>query len=244
VLAAYRSEQGLVGIASRWSRRAIVTRKSDGKVQEYIYHGLADIGSGGEAVFVTLTVDGRLMIAVQRFGETRPRIVTDGPWDTSPSINPDGRTFLYAANSAHDVYRCPMDATESGGCRLVHTDLLGHASARMSPNGRLLAYNVADAAGWRLRVLPLDGGPMRDLGLLSSGRILWASDTRLWQCELDAKKWSEVDVASERFTGRTVWRPDSDWVCDDPPPGVGDLENFEVRKETDVTTEVHLVRGM
>ena len=245
VVSAYRSQLGMVGVVIRSSRRAIVTRKIDGKDQEYVYEGQADFGPGGEALFGVPSGDGQWRLALQRFGEPGSRVVTPGPLDVAPSINPDGRTFLYLASRApHDVQMCKLDAPAPGDCRVLHTDALGPINVRLSPDGHRLAYNVADAGGWRLRVVPLDGGPMRDLSLLSAGAILWTSDTTLWSCESEYKKWSEVDAISGRFTGKSVWRPDSDVVCDDPPPGAGALANFEVRRETGVTTEVHLVKGM
>jgi Tol biopolymer transport system component len=220
-----------------------LTRKADGKTQEYEYRGWAEFGPGGEGVFTVFTQDGRWMIAVQRFGEPQPRIVSDGPLDAFPSINPDGRTFIYNGNGGHDLYLCSLDAASSRECRILHTDPLGPMHPRLSPNGRLLAYEVSDAAGPRVRIVTLDGKQLRDMSVRSAGPVLWTSDTTVWTCESEARMWTEIDAAAGRPTGRRILRPEAATVCE-PPPGLADLANFEVRRRSDVTTEVRLVRGM
>jgi serine/threonine protein kinase len=240
VNASYRSRMGLVAITTHRRRSTSVTRRADGKTQEYVSPGAADLGPEGEAAFNVFMDDGRWAIAVQHFGEGQPRFVTDGPMDVSPAINSDGRTFLFN-RGGRDVYSCSID--DGRDCHILHTDSLGPIYPRLSPTGRALAYEVSDAGGPRLRIVTLDGGRTRDLSVRSSGPILWTSDTTLWNCEPDVRVWTEVDAAMGRSTGRQISFSDPPILCE-PPPGLADLANFEVRRRVDVTTEVRLVRGM
>jgi hypothetical protein len=250
VIASYRASLGMVALVEHSKGFASLTRKADGKTQEYAVPGWAEFGPGGEALLNVKGADGRWKVTLQRFGERQPQFHSDGPWDLNPSLNPDGRTFLYTGDGAHVVYSCGMDAISTRDCRVLHTDPLSPMFPRLSPNGRLLAYTIFDAAGRRLRIVSLDGRPMRDLSVPGRGPVLWTSDTTLWHCEGGEARnvpiWTEVEATAGRPTGRTIsgpQGPDQSTLCASPPSLV-DQANFEVRRRLEVTEEVRLVRGM
>jgi serine/threonine protein kinase len=239
VASSYRAAAGLVAIATRGSKTATLVRKADGRTREYPDMP-ADFGPDGQAAFSMFLPDDRSVIAAQRFDEPRPRILTSGPHDRHPALNPDGKTFLYCAGQ--NVNICSLDALGPAECHVLHSDPLGPWFARLSPNGRRLAYNVLDASGWRLRIQPMDRQPMRDLSIRGPGAIRWLSDTSLWNCSKSAGGWLEVDALAGRFTGRTLPSPDVNECV--PPSGMAELADFEVRRSVNVTTEVRLVQGM
>jgi serine/threonine protein kinase len=243
VIGSYRSRLGLVAITHRRIRTARLTRKADGKTHEYVTDNWVEFGPGGEALFGMPKATGGWTVALQRFGEPRPRFVSDGPSDLMGSLSSDGRSFIYKSTATTDLNLCSIDATSSRDCRTLSVDPLGPVQPRLSPNGRLLAYEVADAGGPRLRIVTLDGQRMRDLSIRGVGSIRWTSDTTLWMCEADARMWTEVDTVAGRPTGRVIARSDPASVCQ-PPPGLADLADFEVSRRDEVTTELRLARGM
>jgi hypothetical protein len=243
VIGSYRSRVGLAAITNRRIRSSKLTRKADGKIQEYVTDSWVEFGPRGEALFSIPKADGGWTVALQHFGEAHPRFVSDGPFDLMGSLSSDGKSFIYKSTAATDLYLCSTEATSSRDCRTLNVDPLGPVQPRLSPNGRLLAYEVSDAGGPRLRIVTLDGQRMRDLSIRSPGSIRWTSDTTLWMCESDARMWTEVDTAAGRPTGRMIPRPDPATVCE-PPPGLADLPDFDVLRRNEVTTEVRLARGL
>jgi hypothetical protein len=248
VIASYRSRLGLVAIASRRVNSSVLKDKS-GQSQVYSDHTGIDFSPAGDAVMGLPLDDGRFVIAVQRKGQTRPQIVSDGPFDGSPAVNPDGKSFIYADYERRSVIRCAFDVQESSECHAIHQAPSAPTVPRLSPDGRLLAYGVADAAGARLRIVAMNAeGSTRDLGIPTIGPLRWTSPSRLWLCERIPRQWEEIDAIAGIRTGEVLPVPnDAEALnpCGRPPPALADrFSDFEVTTGVKVTQEIRLARDM
>lgn len=248
VAGSYRTRVGLVAITGRMSSSSRLTDRA-GRTQDYLRHYAIDFTPSGDAVMGLPLADGRLVVAVQRRGEAKPRIVSDGPLDLSPSFGPEGKSFIYVGKEgAKSVIQCPFDGQPSD-CHVIHREPLVPSGPRLSPDGAFLSYLVREGGGPRMKIVPMrPGGPTRDLSIPGSGTHLWTSPSRLWLCETVQKQWEEVDAVAGIRTGRTLPFPehaDKAYGCWQPPPSVAaHFADFEVTTRSEITQEIRLVRGL
>ncbi|HVU50205.1 MAG TPA: serine/threonine-protein kinase [Polyangia bacterium] len=163
---------------------------------------------------------GRVLASVERGGVFRVveldvaghelGVLSPGPRDEAPSILPDGRVWTYVrrAGDAPGLYRCRF----GGACGRISEAVLQYAT--VSPDGARVAYVDPLPQGLRARIVPLGGGPARDVGDASSYcRPVWSSARTLWISRRagGAPEWIEVDVGDAggaapdaRPTGRTL----------------------------------------
>jgi len=161
---------------------------------------------------------GHVLVAAERGGDLRIvdlddaghelGVLSPGPRDEAPSILPDGRTWTYVrrAGDAPGFYRCRF----GGACARVTETTMQYAT--VSPDGARVAYVDPLPQGVRARVVPLTGGPARDVGDASSYcRPVWSSARTLWISRRAAgtPEWIEIDVGAAgepdaRPTGRKM----------------------------------------
>ena len=99
--------------------------------------------------------DGNLDIWIQHIPDGPPVRLTRGPADdTDASFSADGsRIAFHSSREGGGIYLIP---TLGGEERLV---VAGGFAPRFSPDGKWLAYGVAEQGGSRIYVTPADGGP-------------------------------------------------------------------------------------
>jgi eukaryotic-like serine/threonine-protein kinase len=121
--------------------------------------------------------DGNLDIWIQHIPDGAPVRLTRGPADdTDASFSADGsRIAFHSSRDGGGIYLIP---TLGGEERLV----VGRGfSPRFSPDGKWLAYVVADQDGSRIYVTPADGGPATLLapGFYRTLGHVWSTDGHL-----------------------------------------------------------------
>jgi hypothetical protein len=248
VAGSYRSRAGLVAITGRISFSSRLSDRS-GHTQEYSRHLGIDFAPSGDAVLGLPLEDGRLVIAIQRRGESKPRIVSDGPLDVWPTFGPQGKSFVYVGRAdTKSVVQCAFDG-QASDCQVIHREPLVPSCPRLSPDGAFLSYVVQDGGGQRMRIIPMhSGGPTRDLSVPVGANHRWTSSSRLWLCETVHKQWEEIDAVAGIRTGRTLPFPgdaDQAYGCLQPPPPLADhFADFEVTTRSRITQEIRLARGM
>jgi serine/threonine protein kinase len=201
-----RSNSGLVFVTSKIFRSTVL-RAADGSEREFVYSGdfsVPSFSTAGTAALETVLPDGRLVIGVQRWEDSRPTPVTAGPSDGFPSLTRDGTRFVFSRLTENLITVCDADAGSSFSCRPVVTDPLGPRSTSLSPDGRLVAYSTGHGSNSRIRVTPVSDAKIRDLGPYQGAGcpILWASEHNLWTQDRAGGFWYEVDVVTGSETGR------------------------------------------
>ncbi len=118
--------------------------------------------------------DGNLDIWIQHIPDGPPVRLTRGPADdTDASFSADGsRIAFHSSREGGGIYLIP---TLGGEERLV---VAGGFAPRFSPDGKWLAYGVAEQGGSRIYVTPADGGPATLVapGFYRTRAPVWSTD--------------------------------------------------------------------
>ena len=107
---------------------------------------------------------------------SNPTQLTSEAFAYAPSCSPDGKWVLYVLSGSESVWRMPI---QGGTPTQLKTQNRNHARARVSPDGKLLAYIAWGATASSpsvLTVVPLDGGqPLYRFDLpAGAGGLRWA----------------------------------------------------------------------
>jgi dipeptidyl aminopeptidase/acylaminoacyl peptidase len=119
-------------------------------------HPTGCYGPEGRLAYVGINVgDERVQsrIFVTGPGGARPRLLTPGPADGSPSWSPDGSVIVYGTNAYGDRARIMAIDPSGGGPRVI-------ARGRrpvFTPDGGWVVYSARTRKGWRLRRMRPDG---------------------------------------------------------------------------------------
>ena len=121
-----------------------------------VAHPTGCYGPDGRLAYVAINVgeeNVRARLLVTGPGGARPRVLTRGPADGSPSWAPDGSLIVYDAASHTDRSRIMAIAPSGGEPRMI-------ARGRrpvFTPDGQWVVYSAKTRKGWRLRRMRPDG---------------------------------------------------------------------------------------
>jgi hypothetical protein len=143
--------------------------------------------------------NGFLVERVDREGRVLANL-TSGPSEWYVACAPDGRVWFYSSVGRDPgLWRC-----DGSGCRQVVAGQTFFVS--VSPDAKRVAYLVVDTRGPRVRWLPLDGGPGRDVAETETVcGARWSSAETLWVSRrLHGRlQWIEMNADTGEATGRT-----------------------------------------
>jgi tRNA A-37 threonylcarbamoyl transferase component Bud32 len=170
-----------------------------------------DTISTGAFIRAAVACDGGLLMA-EKTGETTVinrrtfagnlvSRLTEGPEDHSPSCSSDGRVWCYVKDKpSPGVVRC-----DGQGCtQIIDRPAL---AARISPDGSRIIFVSAEKRGLAIYVSAGDGTGIREVRetetFCSPG---WSSLHAVWLSRRRGELfvWTEVDIDSNRETGRTT----------------------------------------
>jgi serine/threonine protein kinase len=220
LLGTFRTKLGLVVITGR-SSYSIAVHWPDGHrlVLGPSPSGWPSVSADLGMLFDQRLEDRRWVIAYQA-KEGASRLLTDGPMDMYPSFEPDGRGFVHVRVRDGAVVSCKFAASEARDCHVVHTDPLGPRFTTVSPDGTQVAYQTTHGTGGsRLRILSLDDGSVRDLGIFRSAcPPIWSTAKTVWAYERSSSLWRELDTVGGKPTGHLVKaEADGPSICERAP---------------------------
>jgi hypothetical protein len=182
--------------------------------------------------------DGFVVERVDRQGRVLAEL-TRGPSDHYVGCAPDGRTWFYSSEGRDPgLWRC-----QAAGCRRVVAGQTFFVS--VSPDGARVAYFTVDARGPRVRWLPIEGGPSRDIAeteTICGAR--WSSPETVWLSRRlhGALTWMEVNADTGAATGRSAPGASdcTDGWADPATPGDGVRVVAEKRTELRIVPTLYL----
>jgi eukaryotic-like serine/threonine-protein kinase len=136
------------------------------------------VSRDGHTIVFTSDRDGHSNIWKMNTDGSNPVQLTHGGSDRSPQITPDGKWVFYSSESSGQLmlWKVPLD----GGSP---TKVSGSVwtNSRVSPDGKLLVFNMFDeASGWRIGVVPIRGGEPQPVKLTEQvgSQFDWTPDSK------------------------------------------------------------------
>jgi eukaryotic-like serine/threonine-protein kinase len=157
---------------------------------------------------------------------------------------PDGKQFAFTGSRPGHAVQCFVQDVDGGKPRPVTPE--GLMSCDISPDGKLIAGNIASVGGW---LYPMEGGPPRPIpGLQADESFAWSSDPRF----MYVYQWKHSPIKVYRLNVLTGQRQ---LFREMTPPDVAGLQNIsQIHFSSDgrayvysyarLLSELYLVKGL